>query len=136
MNDTYIVTSYVVMDDILKAYAFEEDCRARGSAAEILAVAVMAAKYCQNHHERALYVMVRLGYVKGLSISRFNRRLHALHDWLEGIVRLLAEVFIMDSMPLPVCKRVRASRCKKVRGKPFVAIVLPKRRNSLVGVYI
>lgn len=135
MNDTYIVTSYVVIDDILKAYAYEEDCRARGSAAEIVTVAVIAAKYFQNHHERALYVLVRLGYVKGLSISRFNRRLHALHDWLEGIVRLLAEVcrggevFIIDSMPLPVCKRVRASRCKKVRGKAFCGYCAAKKEK-------
>lgn len=135
MNDSYIVTSYVVIDDILKAYGFEEDCRANGSAAEILTVAVMAAKYFQNHHERALYVMVRLGYVQSVSISRFNRRLHALHDWLEGIVRLLAEVcrsgevFIIDSMPLPVCKRVRASRCKKVRGKAFCGYCAAKKEK-------
>jgi hypothetical protein len=57
MNDTYIVTSYVVIDDILKAYGVEDDCRAQGTAAEILTVAVMAAKYFQNHHERAIGIM-------------------------------------------------------------------------------
>jgi hypothetical protein len=135
MNDTYIVTSYVVIDDILKAYGYEEDCRASSSAAEILTVAVMAAKYFQNHHERALYIMARMGYVKTLSMSRFNRRLHGLHDWLEGIVRLLTEVcrngevFIMDSMPLPVCKRVRARRCKKVRGKAFCGYCAAKKEK-------
>ncbi|MEP7287514.1 MAG: hypothetical protein ABI947_17285 [Chloroflexota bacterium] len=78
MNDTYIVTAYVVIDDILKGYGFRDDCRVTGTAAEILTVGVIAAKYFQNHHERAVCVMTRLGNVMGVSVSRFNRRLHAL----------------------------------------------------------
>src|SRR5258708_4179642 len=135
MNDTYIVTTYVVMDEILKAYGFKDDCRASGTAAEILTVGVVAAKYFQNHHERALSVMSRLGYVHGLSLSRFNRRLHQLREWLYGIMNLVAEVyaqgevFIIDSMPLPVCKRARASRCKKVRGKAYCGYCAAKREK-------
>src|SRR5258706_4784234 len=106
MNDTSIGTAYVVIDDILKAHGFEDDVRTTGSAAEILTVGVIAAKYFQNHHERALCVLTRLGYVHGLSVSRFNRRLHALRDWLYGMVSVVAELyaqgeaFIIDSMPL------------------------------------
>src|SRR3954464_11007011 len=125
MNDTYIVTTYVVIDDILKAWRFEDDCRATGQAAEILTVAVLAAKYFQNHHERALCLLIALGYIHRVSVSRFNRKLHKLHDWLFGIVSAVGEVFspgetfIIDSLPLPVCKRVRAWHCKKVRGREF-----------------
>lgn len=135
MNDSYIVTCYVVIDDSLKAWGFREDGRAKGSAAEILTVAVIAAKYFQNHHERALCWMVRLGYVTPLSVSRFNRRLHQLRDWLLGIVQLLAEVcthgevFLVDSMPLPVCKRARARRCKKVQGKAFCGYCAAKKEK-------
>jgi hypothetical protein len=135
MNDTYIVTSYVIIDDILKAWDFQDDCRASGYASEILTVAVVAAKYFQNHHERALCILLRLGYITPLSISRFNRRLHKLHDWLYGIVSLVssvwtqAEVFIIDSLPLPVCKRARASRCKKVRGKAFCGYCAAKKEK-------
>ena len=135
MNDTYIVTTYVVIDDILKAHGYKDDCRATGTAAEIVMVGVIAAKYFQNHHERALCVMTRLGYVRGLSISRFNRRLHALGDWLYGIISVVAElytqgeVFIIDSMPLPVCKRVRARRCKKVHGKAFCGYCAAKKEK-------
>ncbi len=135
MNDTYIVTAYVVIDDVLKGYGFEDDSRASGTAAEILTVGVIAAKYFQNHHERALGLMIRLGYVHGLSVSRFNRRLHALREWLSGIISLVAdlyaqgEAFIIDSMPLPVCKRARASRCKKVRGKAFCGYCAAKKEK-------
>jgi hypothetical protein len=127
MNDRYIVTAYCVIEDILKASEYEDDGRASVSAAEILLVAVVAAKYFQNHHERALCMLIKLGDIPKLSVSRFNRRLHALRDWLHNIVSLLGEIFtqgeafIIDSMPLPVCKRARARRCKKVRGKEYCA---------------
>jgi hypothetical protein len=135
MNDTYIVTAYSVIADLLKVYGYQDDPRATVSAAEILTVAVAAAKYFQNHHERALCILVKLGDIPHLSISRFNRRLHALRDWLYGLVALLGEVFttgevfIIDSMPLPVCKRVRARRCKKVRGQPFCGYCAAKREK-------
>ena len=135
MNDSYIVTTYVVIDDILKAHGFADDCRATGTAAEILTVGVIAAKYFQNHHERALGILTRLGYVHRLSVSRFNRRLHRLREWLVGIISLVAEIyaqgeaFIIDSMPLPVCKRARASRCKKVRGKAFCGYCAAKKEK-------
>jgi hypothetical protein len=135
MNDTYIVTTYVVIDDILKTWGFEDDCRATGHAAELLTVAVVAAKYFQNQHERALCLLVRLGYISHLSASRFNRRLHGLRDWLYGIVNLIGEVFgqgeafIIDSMPVPVCKRARARRCKKVRGQAFCGYCAAKREK-------
>jgi hypothetical protein len=135
MNDTYIVTVYSVIDDLLRAYEYQDDQRASVSAAEILTVAVVAAKYFQNHHERALCILVRLGDIAPLSVSRFNRRLHALRDWLYGIVTVLGELFatgeafIIDSMPLPVCKRVRARRCKKVRGKAYCGYCAAKREK-------
>lgn len=135
MNGTYIVIVYVVIDDLLKAYGYQDDCRAQGSAAEILTVAVVAAKYLQNHHERTLYILHQLGYISRLSVSRFNRRLHALYEWLQNIVILLGEVFaqgevyIMDSMPLPVCKRVRAKRGKKVRGRAFCGYCAAKQET-------
>lgn len=135
MNDSYIVTAFVVLDDLLKAHAYQDDCRAQSSAAEILTVAVVAAKYFQNHHERALCLLHQLGYVRRLSVSRFNRRLHALRDWLYGLVTILGEVFahgevfLIDSMPLPVCKRARARRCRKVRGKAFCGYCAAKREK-------
>jgi hypothetical protein len=135
MNDTYIVTAYSVTDDLLKAHGYTDDVRATISAAEILTVAVIAAKYFQNHHERALCILIQLGAIPPLSVSRFNRRLHALSDWLFSIVTLLGElfatgeVFIIDSMPLPVCKRVRARRCQKVRGKIYCGYCAAKREK-------
>lgn len=125
MNDTYIVTVYVVMDDLLKVMKYQSDVRTSVTGAEILTVAVVAAKYFQNHHERALGVLHRLGYVGKISVSRFNRRLHALQECLEWLLSRVGElfrygqVFILDTLPVPVCKVVRANRCRKVQGKAY-----------------
>ncbi|MGB7339103.1 MAG: IS982 family transposase [Phototrophicaceae bacterium] len=135
MNDTYIITAYCVIEDILKASNCQDDVRTKISAAEILLVAVVSAKYFQNHHERALCILIRLGEIPRLSVSRFNRRLHALSGWLHNIVSLLGDIFahgeafIIDSMPLPVCKRARARRCKKVRGKAYCGYCAAKKEK-------
>ncbi len=57
-----------------------------------------------------------------LSLSPFNRRLHRLAHWFGILLDPLGEafagsaVFMIDSMPLPVCRRARAWRCCKVQG--------------------
>jgi hypothetical protein len=135
MNATYIVTSYVVVDDLLKVLGYTDDCRAQVSNAEILTVAIVAAKYFQNHHERALCLLQPTGYLPKLSVSRFNRRVHALQDILLVIASLLGEmmatgnVFVIDTMPVPVCKRVRADRCRKVQGTDYLGYCASKRED-------
>jgi len=64
------------------------------------------------------------GQVSGpLAVSRFNRRFHALaHRLSDAVGRPLGSIlaatltagtiFILDSVPLPVCRRVRAWRCR------------------------
>lgn len=126
MNESVIVTVYVTIDDTLKALGHQTDQRAQVSDAEVLTVAVVAALYFQQHHERSLCILRQVGYIqRQLSISRFNRRLHALRERLEDVIWVLTmlardgEVFIIDSLPLPVCRRVRAKRCRKVQGAAY-----------------
>ena len=75
--------------------------------------------------------MQALGYLSGrLSVSRFNRRLHAMAAWLEAILDVLrhlvsrcSPLFLLDSVQLPVCRPARARRCQKVRGKLYSGYV-------------
>jgi hypothetical protein len=87
---------------------------------------LLSAKYFHNHHERAVCILRESGYLSGwIDVTRFNRRLHKLADWLAfiaitlGEMGVTGEVFVIDSLPLPVCRRVRARRCKKVRGRAY-----------------
>jgi hypothetical protein len=123
MNDAVIVPIFVVIDDVLRALGHRTEPRARTSDSEVLTVATVAACPFQNPQERALCVMRGMGYLSGpLSVSPFNRRAHALADWFALLLDVLGEVFatgtavVLDSMPLPACRRARAARCRKVQG--------------------
>jgi hypothetical protein len=136
MDDDLSVTAYVVIDEMMQALDHRSHSLAHLSDAEVVTVAVVAAKYFANNHERALAVLYGMRYLsRPLSASRFNRRLHALGDWLrltlETLGALLAhgEAFLLDSMPVPVCRRARARRCRKVSGKDFCGFCAAKREK-------
>lgn len=136
MDDDLIVTAYVVIDEMMQALGHRSHGLAHISDAEVLTVAVVAAKYFANNHERALAVMHGMRYLDmPLSPSRFSRRLHALGDWLRLTLETLGalfahgEAYLLDSMPVPVCKRARALRSRKVRGRDFCGYCAAKREK-------
>jgi UDP-N-acetylmuramyl pentapeptide phosphotransferase/UDP-N-acetylglucosamine-1-phosphate transferase len=140
MNETTIVTVYGVIDDVLKLAQHQSHRLSQLSDAEVLTVAVSAALHFRNHQERTFYVLERMGYLSGhLSISRFNRRLHKLRDWLEMVLLVLSEVlaeqsvYIIDSLPLPVCHGRALDAAARCVARTTVAIVPPKTRSSSVG---
>jgi len=57
MNDDFIVPVYVVIDETMRVLEHRSHPLAQRSDAEVLTVAVVAANYFQNHHERALQVL-------------------------------------------------------------------------------
>jgi len=126
MDDTFIITIYVIFAEMSSTFLPPLKYKPKMTPAEILTVAVVAAKYFNNNLERALCIMSRMGYFRQpLGISRFNRQLHQHAAFLElGLATLCelgqsGEAFVLDSMPVPVCKRKRAWRCRKVRGREY-----------------
>jgi hypothetical protein len=143
MNDTLIVTVYVLIDDAMKALGHRSHRLAGVSDAEVLMLAVVAAQGFGNHHAQTLAVLRAAGYLSApLSVSRFNRRLHALADWLVLLVETLGAAviqaqaaicdFIIDSLPVPVCKRAPAWVCRKVRGRAYCGSC-PAKREKFFG---
>lgn len=138
MDDLYVVTVHYVIDSLAKTFLPEAKYHPKMSVAEILTVAIMAARYCNNNLERALLLMRQIGYIPAhrcLSVSRFNRQLHQHSAFLELSVQTLLELaregdtYIIDSMPVPVCKRTRARRCRKVRGADFCGYCAAKKEK-------
>lgn len=122
MNDDLIVTTYVVIDEVMRALGHRSHCLAHISDAEVLTVAVVGAKYFHSNHERALPVMQLGRYPSGrLSTSRFNRRLRALAAWCRLILETLGELFaqgeafLLDSMPVPACHRAGQAVSQTIR---------------------
>jgi len=65
------------------------------SDAEVLTIAVLAARYYGNHHARAVsHLTGGVYFPRTISPSRFNRRLHALADWLDLFRDLLGDLIV------------------------------------------
>jgi hypothetical protein len=136
MNAEWIITVFVSLDELLTKAGHQEHALTQARDAEVLLVGLVAAKYFQNHQERALLILRQQRYLSGpLSISRFNRRWHKLLPWVELALATLTEmgrrgeVFIVDSLPVPVCRRVRARRCRKVRGREYCGYCAAKKEK-------
>jgi len=130
MTAAHIIGIYVVIDDTMRALGHASHPLAGVSDAEVLTVAVVAAAFFGNHHARTLVVLRTAGYLsRSLSTSRFSRRIHALADWLVLLLDVVGDLFahgqaaicdfVIDRRPVPVCKRVRARRCRTVRGREY-----------------
>ena len=124
MDATWIVPVFVRTDTVMEQVEPRRHGLAHVPDAEIITGAVPAAPAVANQHARALHLLSQLGYLSGrISISRFNRRLPALADWLALLADTLGErrrtgdAVVIDRLPLPVGRRARARRCRKVRGR-------------------
>jgi hypothetical protein len=136
MDAEWIITAFVLIDTLMERLGHQSDVRAQVPDSEVILIAVVAAKYFQNHHERAVCILRETRYLSGrIAVCRFNRRLHKLADWLAFIATTLGEVlrkgevFVIDSLPVPVCRRVRARRCRKVRGRAYCGYCAAKKEK-------
>jgi hypothetical protein len=136
MDADWIIPTFVLIDTLMERLGHQSDVRAQVPDSEVILIAVVAAKYFQNHHERAVCMLREMRYLSGhIDVSRFNRRLHKLAEWLPFIATTLGEilrtgeVFVIDSLPVPVCRRVRARRCRKVRGRAFCGYCAAKKEK-------
>ena len=93
MNNTWIITTFVLIDTAMTNLDHQTDVRAKVPDSEVVTVALVAAKYFANNHRIALDVMQKLQYLSGsISHSRLNRRLHALRDWMAYFPELLSDM--------------------------------------------
>lgn len=134
-----IITIYCVCDDFLVAYGYRDDPQTQMTTAEVMTVALVAATFFVGNQERSRLFLKEHGYIpKMLSKSRFNRRLHALPDTLwQALFALLAEiakqtqeeqVYLVDSLPVPVCDNIRIFRCRLYQDEAFRIRVASKKR--------
>jgi hypothetical protein len=143
MDATWIIAAFVVIDTLMERLGHRSDVRAKVPDSEILTIAVVAARYVGNHHERAAPMMRELGYLSGrISVSRFNRRLHQLAD---GMVWIPANVG--GASLRATCSSSIASPCQSAvvcapgavgrrRGANSAGIARRNGRSSLDGVCI
>jgi Transposase DDE domain len=134
MQDT-IITIFCYVDDFLKALSWEDDRQCRLCLAEIVTIALTAARFYSGNLETARIFLAEHGYIPLLGKSRLNRRLHAIPIFFwHFIVSYLASkkhpecaYFLVDSFPISVCHSVRSSRRSLFKGKKYVGYNASKK---------
>ncbi len=136
---TEIITIYCLCVEYLAALGHRDDYQATMTTAEVMTVALVAARFFKGCLESSRQFLVEHGYMcQMLSKSRLNRRLHAIPEglWL-GLFTLLAESvkrlnpeqeYVVDSLPVPVCDNIRISRCRLYRDEAYRGYIASKRR--------
>ena len=137
MDDTIDII-YCIVDDILKALGHQHNQQQQMTDAEVITTALVAMRYFYGNFERAREILGRRQYIpKMLGKSRFNRRIHALKEFLLSLFEVLAEIFkalnssstyIIDSFPIQVCDNIRIPVCKIYQGAAYRGKIASKKR--------
>jgi len=136
--DTRIIAIYCLCDDLLRGLRQVDDRQRQMSDAEVMTTALVAALYFGGNFEAARVLLEEQGYIPHmLSKSRFNRRLHAIADYVESLFGLLGEVwkdlntqsvYIIDSFPIAACDNYRIWRSRRYRGEEWRGKQASKKR--------
>lgn len=133
----FTIAIYCIIDDLLlKIDDKQLDKRRKLTNTQVITTVILSAKYFYGNQASAC------GYLKshyGFNIpdkSNFNRALHSLSDLMVDLFFHLGlifkhlnlnSVYLIDSFPVPVCKNIRISRSKIVKGKEFRGYNASKR---------
>jgi hypothetical protein len=88
MNDTYIVTGFVIIDDLLILMNYKDDSRTKVRASEIMIMAVVAAKYFQNR-QHAFAGKGLVGPLPGSLSLHIQTKSPPQGGWVEPVISSL-----------------------------------------------
>jgi len=136
--DTQIIAIFCLCDDMLKALLYRDDPQSQMTAAEVMTTAILAALRFGGNFEEARRMLQAEGYIPGmLGKSRFNRRLHRIHDLFLTLFQLLGEswkdlneqsIYVLDSFPIATCDNYRIIRSKRYQGEVWRGHQASKKR--------
>lgn len=120
--DTEVTTIYCITDDWPGARRHRESPQREVTDAEVMTVAITAARFFGGNFEKAWRHLTERRYMlRRLSRSQFNRRLHRVSHLFRELFERLAhhwkqsgeeDVFLVDSFPVPVCDNIRIDECR------------------------
>ena len=125
----FTIAIYCFIDDLLqKTQKKTIDSRRKLSDEQIITTAIISARYFYgNQHTACLYMQSHWGFDMP-DKSNFNKILHRLSDLISQLFYHLSDIFkylniesvyIIDSFPIPICKNIRISRSKLIKGEEF-----------------
>jgi hypothetical protein len=136
--DTYIVLVYCLCDDMLIALNHTNDSQCQLSDAEIMTIAIVAAKYFGGNFAAARRFLSEHGYITGtISRGRFSVRLHRVSHHFQTLFNCLGEVwktscdeqlYAIDTFPIAVCDNYRISRSQIYQSEAYRGYQASKKR--------
>lgn len=136
--ETFAIIVYTISDEVLRALDFVDDPQAKMSAAEIIAFALITAKYFKCNYKISRYICKNMKFFLNiLSNSRLNRRIQKISwDCWNAIFRFLALIFketseacfAIDSFPVFSCQKNRIDKRKLFLGKEHIGYAASKKR--------
>ncbi|PIF30174.1 DDE family transposase [Flavobacterium sp. 9] len=140
-----IISIFCLIDDILQGINHPEDVRRHVSDSEIILTAIVSSTSFYGNHCSAIKFMKEYGFIpKMLDKSRFNRRLHKVGRLLYELFETISSYFkdfccemqyIIDSFPVAVCKNMRITNSKILKGKKYRGYTA-SMRNYFYGVKV
>ena len=136
--DDKIIATFCLCDDLLKTIHHQEDCQCQMNDAEIMTTALIASLFFRGNHESARAMLKQHSYIPHMvSKSRFSRRLHRIKEIFIVFFNLFAQtwktlnteaIYVMDSIPIPVCDNIRIRRSKIYSHEDFRGYQASKKR--------
>jgi hypothetical protein len=136
MEDS-VIAIYCFIDDLCKKmFPSEQHFNRKLTDSQVISTLVVAALFFYGNQATACSYMKTHHQFKMPDKSNFNRRAHELEELLADIFFVLSKiikelnlesVYIIDSFPVAVCKNIRISRSKLVKGKEFRGYNASKR---------
>jgi hypothetical protein len=125
----FTIAIYCFIDDLLlKIDKKETDNRRKLTNSQLITIVIISSKYFYaNQASACFYLKDHYGFNLP-NKSNFNRILHKLTDLIADLFFSLGlifkklnlqSVYIIDSFPVAVCKNIRISRSKLVKGTRF-----------------
>lgn len=137
--ELFAITAYIISDEILKSLNLQEDRQAIMSNAEVMAFAILAAKYFHCNFKMARYMCTKIHlFPVILSNSRLNRRIHNIpwYCW-QAVFRFLSFMFVqsdknqtfaVDSLPVTSCQKNRIDKRKLFPQREYLGFAASKKR--------
>ena len=137
--EMFALIVYVVTDEVLRILGVEYDTQSNMSNAEVVAFAILSAKFFSGNFKVARFVCYQLKLFPNiLSNSRLNRRIHniAWNCWY-AIFRLLAMLskqsdatcyFAVDSFPVLCCQKNRIDKRKRFLEPNYLGFAASQKR--------
>lgn len=125
----HIITIYCLCDDYIQSLNHKDWPNAKLSSAEIMLIFIVAMRFFYGNIHRAKVFLFEAGYIKPLSDSALNRRIHKLPiEWWTNILKFtqrwgsiagLPMSYILDAFPVSVCRNIRIRNCRVYQGEEF-----------------